>query len=541
MFPNLLHSFTPDIPSTGISGNCFGSEAMKSKIVILFFILIVANSCFFCCVDAATELSNDEWTRILAIGDEKDVLTGAHLILNIEPDKYYQERGSEIVLSGSFKGIFGPLGSTPLIIERINATNDTYAIETETDENGIYSLTDILADQGTYTYQTLFNPADSADTRILKSNRLEVSSGRYDESILSSGLEVNRTSEEMPLVLYQDSKNLSFLLFCENTSFIPGEIMNLSGNLTSDSRPVPYVQVYAIPEIQRDEKVSGPPIEGLTRSDGTVNFSFHLTGTEPVSWRLEYPENRTKLPCQSNTITLMPMATGMNPPARIADEIESIDIYLDNEYAKALQNITIYGWYNGKKGNGMPLHTLEPIWYNFGGKIWDRYQNSSQILTNADGMFECRVQAPQTPGTYLVGVKKSGSTTKAQVYSNILALTVTSPDVTGEEHHDNSPQPHLSLQAFPASVQVSDQLEIKILYENSDADILPDMPLLLYYSDNNIEWKPISGEELRLSRDRESIVTIQPEKPGYWYFRAVLGDPSLMIAESDILVVPVLS
>lgn len=514
---------------------------MKSKMVTLFFILIVANSCFFCCVDAAADLPNDEWKRILAIGDEKDVLAGAHLILNIEPDKYYQEGGSEIVLSGSLKGIFGPLDSTPLIIERVNATNDTDIIETETDENGIYSLTDILADQGTFTYQTLFNAADSTATQVLKSNRLEVSSGRYEESIVSSGLEINRSSEEMPLVSYQDNENLSFLLSCENTSFTPGEIMNLSGNLTSDNRPVPYAQVYVIPEIQGDEKVSGSPIEGMTKSDGTVNFSFHLTGSDPVSWRLEYPKIRTKPPYQSNTITLIPMTTGMNPPARTADEKESIDIYLNNESARALQNITMYGWYNGKTGKGMPLHILEPIWYNFGEKIWDRYQNSSQILTNADGMFECRVQAPQTPGTYLVGVKKPGNITKSHVYSNILALTVTSTDIIGEEQYGSSPPPHLSLQAFPASVQVSEQIEMKILYESSDADVLPDMPLLLYYSNNNIEWRPISGEELHLSRERESIVTVRPEKPGYWYFRAVLGDSSLIIAESDILVVPVLS
>ena len=62
----------------------------------------------------------------------------------------------------------------------------------------------------------------------------------------------------------------------------------------------------------------------------------------------------------------------------------------------------------------------------------------------------------------------------------------------------------------------------------------------LYYSDNGYEWKNFPFEEIKLFSEEQKTVFIQPDKPGYWYFRASYNDISHEVASSDVLVVPVL-
>lgn len=514
---------------------------MNLKKNLVFSILIILGLIWIIFpVLAEPSLSHEEWKNILAIGDEIDYLTVADLTLFISPDHYYQIPGQQIVLSGTLKGIFGPLSNASVLIERYNGTNLSSVLETVTNANGVYILTDYVNETGPVDYQAQYVPKDNS-RESLKSDRYQVLvNWQGEQNILNEEISfVNLNSTNGSFQNY--GENLSLSLNANSLEFVPGESISLFGYLVSYHKPIPYAPIKIYPDIYSNiTDPINPLVPGQTKQDGRVNFSYHLSGPDSVHFFLSYQKNQNEPIYRSNTISFIPLESGINPPARIVHEKETIIAYLQNETVDPIQNITVYGWYNGNGGSGVPLSSLDLVWYNFGEKIWDRYQNSSQVLTNADGKFECTVKAPQTPGMYLLGMRRRpGSVTSNQLYSNVLALSVVIPELK-EDYKEVQPTGNILLQAQQSPIRLSDKIGINISQKGFDELDTTELSLLLYYSDNGYEWKILPYEEIKRFSEEQKTVFIQPDKPGYWYFRASYNDISHEVVSSDVLVVPVL-
>ena len=506
-----------------------------------FLIALVLISCHFCSVSALSSSLNDEWKEILTIGDEKDLTIGAELTLSIEPERYYVNPGDEIILSGLLKGIFGPLTGSEILFSRNNSSNESTLLHCIIDETGVCYTPDLLTDTGYYTYQAIYYPDNNNDLKSLKSQKLEICCRQFEEpynEIINWNSNFSN-SEELKSSIEADS-NISVQLMPGSSNFFPGESVFFTGHVISQGLPVSYAPVYIVPEINGISTLEGI-ITLQTNANGSINASYHLTGPDPISFSMYYQERHENKKHQSVPDMLFPLWLGINPPVRVVHSFENLEAYIDSETVESLQNITIYGWYCEKDGTSGSLSVLDLVWYNFGEKIWDKYQNSSKILTNADGLFECMVPAPKTPGMYLLAVKRSGNSTIPDLFSNILPLSVIS---INEEQEEEVIPPKLSagqlfISADPILVKFPEEIEISIVPLSFDDFKSDNWFLFLYYSDNGIDWYQF--QEMELTYPSEKINTLFiPEKPGYLYFRASLSDKTGVFVNSQTIVVPVL-
>jgi len=519
---------------------------MRSVFYWVFYGIFVFTFCSYTIVWADSFSSGNQWKEILAIGEEKDYTIGADLTLSIEPDQYYCTPSDEIVLSGSLKGIFGPLSGKEITIERTNSSNVSISLKSVTDISGIYALSDILSEPGIYRYQALYIPEDENSDTPLKSITREI----FITSSKESADDLNTSLKSMPkeddsVVSLLAEQNNSVHLSSQGSEFTPGEQVFFSGNVSSQDRPVAYAPVYIQPEIQGVSK-AGNMIPYQTKNDGTVNVSYHLTGPDPLLFSLIWQKSSIQPKVQSEPVLLMPSGEGINPPTRIVHDTKTLDAYLEHASVVSLHNFTIYGWYCGKDGLPQVLSPLDLVWYNFGERIWDQYQNSSQILTNADGLFECTVPAPQTPGTYLLAVKTRESSQSKEVYSNVLPLTVIP---AGEESSENI-DPELPDSVLPVSSQilitvssvparVSEEITLFIKTEGMTDDELQHSGMQVFYSENGIDWDVYTEINPPIPIE-DTVVTFTPENPGYHYFRASLSSRTGVITSSPAIVIPVI-
>ena len=70
------------------------------------------------------------------------------------------------------------------------------------------------------------------------------------------------------------------------------------------------------------------------------------------------------------------------PRSRDRTDTRSIDADLNAVIIRPDENITISGWFSDGNGNGIPAGRLNLYWYNFADRIWDRYENCSEAITN---------------------------------------------------------------------------------------------------------------------------------------------------------------
>lgn len=491
------------------------------------------------CVITASPYSHDKWKEILAIGEDKDYTIAAELTLNIEPDQYYRKPGDEIVLSGILKGIFGPLSGSDIIIERKNSSSEVSYLNTSTNDSGIFVITDLLTEPGIYSYQAIYEPDQKVNSKNMKSERLEITciqsdtttSFEPDERYLGTG-----DHEVTP----SDKKGGIMVHLTSNTSgFIPGQAVSFSGQVRSDGGPIAYAKVSFIPEVGLSR--TGEPVIYQTRKDGTMNATFHLTDPDSLSFSLLYRKNRNEPEYQSDPVFLVPSDTAMNPPARIVHTSETIDAFIDNTSVKSMQNVTLYGWYCKKEGEPGFLSALDLVWYNFGGKVWDQYPNSSKILTNGYGFFECTVPAPFTPGMYVMAVKREGNSTTPSAYSNVLPLTVTPLDEESDEVMDvpvSSPG-QILINATPVPARVLEEGTISVVLSGFDSIDADNLHLSIYSSTNSIDWY-LFDEISSVLPSEEIIIPVLPEKEGYLYFKATVDNHEGVTIHSPILVIPVI-
>lgn len=521
--------------------NGYSGVHMKHIQILKFvcIVILIALTTFHS-VYAGSPYSYSEWKDILAIGEDKDYTIGADLILHIEPDRYYRNPGDEIILSGILKGIFGPLSGSEILIERTNNTSESTFLNTVTNDAGVFVISDLLTEPGIYTYQATYDPGQEMNAEIMKSQKLEISCIQSDGAIIYEPNESSLYWGQGTVPSSDAEPEISVNLNTNTSGFIPGQQVSFSGKVTNKGRPVAYAPVSITPEIT-GFSLHGEPVVYQTSTDGTMNTSFHMTGPDPLSFSLSYQKNRNEPTYQSEPVIVSPLLPALNPPARIVHTSETLDAYIDNESVESLQNITLYGWYCTKEGEPGSLATLDLVWYNFGGKFWDQYQNSSKILTNAHGLFECTVPAPQTPGMYLLAIKREGNSTTPAVYSNVIALPVTPREEETEEIVDilmSSPGQVL-ISAVPVPAKVSEELTILVSPVGIEAMDSDDMHLSIYYSMNGIDWSLFEEKTSGLPSE-EMVISVIPEEEGYLYFKATLDNHAGVLMNSQILVIPVI-
>ncbi len=517
---------------------------MKAIFSWVFYGIFLFTICSSPTVWTVSSSSDNQWKEILAIGEEKDYTIGADLTLNIEPDKYYCTSSDEIVLSGSLKGIFGPLSGKEITIERSNSSNVSIFLKSVTDTSGIYAISDILSEPGMYRYQAIYIPEDNNSDKTLKSSIRELFCTIPKESLDDRNTSpISMPKDDDSLVHLPMQSNISVHLISNVSDFFPGQQVFFTGHVTSQNRPVAYAPVFIQPETRGGSKV-GEMIPYQTKNDGSVNISYHLTGPDPLLFSLIWQKSSNHPKVHSEPVFLIPSNGGIQPPTRIVHKTKTLDAFLENNTVESLNPFTIYGWYCSYDGLPQSLSPLDLVWFNFGERIWDQYQNSSQILTNADGLFECTVPAPQTPGTYLLAVKTHENT--KVVYSNILPLTVipAGEDVsesTDPEHPDSAlpitRQIHITASLVPA--HVSEEITLSIQPEGVSDDELQNSVLQIYYSENGIDWDLYREINPDLPND-DMMITFTPENPGYYYFRASVSDQTGIITSSLIIVIPVI-
>lgn len=472
-----------------------------------------------------------EWKEILTIGDTRDALAGATLTLSLMPDRYYQTNGTEINLNGTLKTLFGPVKDAEILLEKNNSTENLLMQNGVSDTHGNFTFIDNLTQGGIYRFRAMYYPGEMNQTIPVTSDILEVKVREMNASPFPTDdtRVEDQTTEER-------THRTILLTLTGSPGYEPGDPVSIQGQVSDrNGTGIPYARILLYPLNNQGSQRSGS-LTGDTRKDGNVNFTYHLPGPEPASFVMEYPG--TEPPALSDTLVLTPSGPGNDPGARVLHDKETIDAFLEENTEAGGENLTVYGWYGKKEGEPSRFSLLECIWYNFGGQLWDQYQNTSEILTNNDGLFACRVTAPQTPGMYLLGVRSLGNTTSRPVYSNVLVLTVTSPE-TMNETYEGENLPALRIEADPPVLQQNQELEIRVLLTDANGTLLPDVPVSIQRSYDGIDWQDMPESIVTTDVAGSATMSTRADRTGYLYFQAFIKDKEGSILQSNILIIPV--
>ena len=508
-----------------------------SLLTIFFFLSITVSA------QVTIFSGNEDWQKLLKIEDDEDYLAGLTLTQTIDPDIYYKQVGDEIRVSGYIRSIFGALSDALIIIEQRNATSLCKQIPVVTDPDGYYIITDTLDVAGKISYQSVF----SHDTEF---GPVNVSSPKIELLVFEGEDEIEASDEYFIPEIIDNSynknethKNYSPSLSFSSTSesYSPGEIISLNGSVSDISgKPEAYKRIQIALETPGSDKTSGyeRSMTYHTESDGTINVSYHLTGPYPIGFFMELPATGLNPKEVSEKISISPISFNFSPPSRIIHEKEQIDAYLVSNSVKTDENITLHGWYTNHDGSAGILLPLEFVWYNFGGRIWDKFQNSTDIITNADGYFSCTLTAPSTLGVYLLSIRTKKTVTKSHVYSNILNLIVREPEIPIEPWFEFN-NPIFSLHATPQIGKAGEMTQLTIVFSDSSGNPVMNHPVQLYQSDNGIEWRILS-DSLVTNESGQIVIGIIPEITGYQYYRALTQVSDGETITSETLVIPVL-
>lgn len=503
-------------------------------IILLFYV--------GCPASAESGKSFDEWKEILAIGDDIDPLVGAELKLTVNPSWYYQITGDEIVLNGSLTGVFGPFQDTRIIIEEWNKTGSRTEHEVITDNYGYFYLNTILEEEGLHQFQANLTSSSEILKEPLKSEKLEIVSNPCPDGFCPFTDDVSKNTSDFEQVISGEPDNTtgSVSLSVFPSFFYPGEPVLLSGKvLDGTDIPVPYSRVLLHLNSAGDDISTEGVIEGFTSRSGLVTFNLSVPGPYPISCVLEYSGNNKGSSLWSNYVVLTPTLSGINPPAKTISDEEGLELSIKDTTIPSLQNMTLYGWYKNNDESDRKLQVLELVWYNFGGKFWDNYQNSSDILTNQNGKFECQIPAPETTGMYLLSVRKPGNTTRSPLYSDVQVITVISSE-SAEEAVYSEEFPVLHITSDQSYIYENETLNLSLRFYYPDNTPVPGTPLNLLFSNNGIDWTPLPVDNVMTGPDGTAPILLNPDRAGYWYFRAIAEDDSLNLISSETLVIPVL-
>lgn len=510
---------------------------------LLFFVTLILTSGIVSGV-SLTEHTTEEWRSILAVPDNSTMLTGLQITLAISPDQYYLPQGSEVNITGAISTIFGPIKNAQVILARGNATKPTPVANLTSDESGSFSYTDRVNSPGVVRYQALFEGSDLKGENLTKSYEIEITavanttplnvttpadhrevenSGEGGED-LAEPVESGNVSEQV--------SGTSELTLHGPESFFSGENITLSGSVTGNGRsPLPYAAV-TIQKSGSDGVYTKIGDTVMTGDDGTFTTSYYLTGPKPISFRAVSSDNQGKDLVSSTVTVPFEKTDDFAPMSRDRTGTRHIDANLNAAIIRPDENITLSGWFSDGNGNGIDAGRLNLYWYNFADRIWDRYRNCSEAITNDDGYYSFNVSGPNLTGiSYLAVVSKKEQTGKP-LFSHVLPLVV-----KGQSETSTSILPaQLTAKSDPPEVKVNEKAQITFTLSDPDGNPLAEEPVKMYFSEDGFTWFKNGNENLTTRSDGTVAMVDVPKTPGFHYYRGVYnGSEFFGPADSGIL------
>lgn len=493
------------------------------------------------------EHTTEEWQSILAIPDNSTMLTGLQITLAIQPDQYYLPRGSEVNISGKITTMFGPIKDAPIILARGNGTIPTPVANLTTDGNGDFSLTDHVNSSGVVRYQAWFDGSDLKGKNLTKSYEIEIETFGNSTEQKITNLTVQEEPEQSvaepqdqilkPDVSQYESDikqlaDTSGFILHGPESYISGENVTFSGSITGKNlTPLPFVAV-TIQKKGDDDQYSKIGDAITTGADGSFTASYYLTGPGPLSFRALSTDDQGK-DLTSNVVTLQFEKTqDFAPVAHDRTGVRNIDAGLNAAILKPDENVTISGWFSDGEGNGVASGRLNLYWYNFADKIWDRYRNASEAITNDDGYYAFNLSGPNLTGvSYLAVVSKKEQTGKP-LFSHVLPLVVRGQTET----NTTLLSAVLTVKSEPSEVQVNEKALITFTLSDPDGNPLAEEPVTMYFSEDGFTWFMNGNGNLTTRSDGTVAMVDIPKKPGFHYYRGVYtGSDYFGPADSGIL------
>lgn len=493
------------------------------------------------------EHTTEEWQSILAIPDNNTMLTGLQITLAIRPDQYYLPQGSEVNISGKITTMFGPIKNAPIIMARGNDTSPAPVANLTTDDNGDFSLTDHVNSSGVVRYQAWFEGSDLKGQNLTKSYEIEITTVANSTKQKFTNLTVQEepeqpiTEPEDEIPESDDTQNESDIkqisegsecILYSPESYISGENVTFSGSITGKNQtPLPYLPVN-IQKRGEDGQYTKIGDTITTGADGSFTSSYYLTGPGPLSFRALSTDDLGK-DLTSNVVTLQFEKTqDFTPMARDRTGVRSIDAGLNAAILKPDENITISGWFSDGEGNGVVSGRLNLYWYNFADRIWDRYRNTSEAITNDDGYYAFNVSGPNLTGiSYLAVVSKKEQTGKP-LFSHVLPLVVRGQTET----NSSILSAVLTVKSEPPEVQVNEKALITFTLSDPDGNPLAEEPVQMYFSEDGFTWFMNGNGNLTTRSDGTVAMVDVPKKPGFHYYRGVYsGSDFFGPADSGIL------
>jgi len=511
---------------------------------LLFFVTLILTSGIVSGV-SLTEHTTEEWRSILAVPDNSTMLTGLQITLAISPDQYYLPQGSEVNITGSISSIFGPIKNAPVILARGNATNPTPLANLTSDDSGGFSFADRVNTTGVVRYQAWFEGSDLKGENLTKSYEIEITTVpntfSQNSTVPTDHEEAGNSGENGEYLAEQEEAgnanenqvpDVSEITLHGPDSFISGENITLSGSILGNNRtPLPYTAV-TIQKTESDGEYSKIGDTVITGADGSYTASYYLTGPNPLSFRaVSSGGNGEEL--VSNTITMpFEKTDDFAPMARDRTGTRNIDANLNAAIIRPDENITISGWFSDGNGDGVNTGRLNLYWYNFADRIWDRYRNCSEAITNDDGYYAFNVSGPNLTGiSYLAVVSKKEQTGKP-LFSHVLTLVV-----KGQAETSTAILPaQLSVKSDPPEVQVNEKAQITFTLSDPDGNPLAEEPVKMYFSEDGFTWFMNGNENLTTRSDGTVAMVDIPKAPGFHYYRGVYnGSDFFGPADSGIL------
>ncbi|MDD1729908.1 MAG: hypothetical protein LUQ50_12665 [Methanospirillum sp.] len=501
--------------------------------LMLFTLIVVPGISSAALLD---EHTTDEWREILAIPENTTMLTGLQITLSISPDQYYLPQDSEVNLTGSITSIFGPIKNVPIVLARGNNTAPTPYLNLTSDENGDFRVTDSASTTGVIRYQAWFDGSDLKEKNITRSYEKEVRATPHtvNQSDISSGDAiaslVDPESPDNTGNLHTNASSLTLEVTPE--TYVSGQNVTLSGMITGNgNHPVPYTPV----SIEKAEDENGYVVIGdtvATDTSGRYMASYHLTGPSSSEFRAVSSDGQGSPLFSDQVRSTFENTDDFSPPARERTGKRKIDADINAVIIRPGENITVSGWFSDGNGDGIGAGRLYLYWYNFADRIWDRYENCSEAITNDDGYYAFNVSGPNMTGiSYMAVISKKEQTGKP-LFSQILPLTVRGPvDINASQL-----SAILTVRSEPEEIQVHEKATITFTLSDPDGNPLAGEPVKMYFSEDGFTWY-MNGKENVTTRTDGTVAMVDiPTRPGFHYYRGTYdGSDVFMGADSGIL------
>lgn len=437
-----------------------------------------------------------------------------------------------VVITGVVTGYHGPESDATMTISLIHSTGE---------EQLGYRISD---PDGRFEFTHMIPKAEFPVSYLIKSDLRTSDSSDYLETQVtvqppvSQTVSQNFTNLNLTKISEQDVNLSGFpgISFGSDTDvFTSGQNVTFSGVVTGlKGTSLSYAGVTI------EQKIGGAftRIGDLLNTDrnGTYSISYHLTGpSSPIFRAVSSDEKGNKLVSGENLLSFQ--SGNFTPLSRDRMKSRHIDGILIPPVIRTGENITISGWFADGNGDGIPAGRLSLYWFNFADRIWDRYEPSSEAITNEEGYYSFMVNGPKTSGISYLAVVSKREQDGDPLFSSVLALTV-----RGDQTNTSPVLPvTVTVDSNPPEVKINNQAVITFTLSDLTGTPLAGEALRLYFSEDGFAWFMNGNGNVTTNTEGVITMTDSPKRTGFHYYRGVYDGSALYgPADSGVLVIPVL-